>query len=588
MPRRKSRTSEQKIEIEIDYDFYQQINNKNENFDWNACGVRSSDFISNRWRNDDEPIEYENTTEINIATLDLHELKTLKAAVYSIHKDFVPRGAKTKINKYLSLQEGKIVRASGAEQMCFLMQSYIALEAARFWLVVEQANTDRFFLASSVDFTPACTDPRDYRPAYITIRLKFTSKGRESSTSIAFANSECRGKTPKELLNEEGYRAATAKECLRHDAEFERYVKFATQVGLQVKSVGTGISHSDYGSNEKNLGVNGNESILVIDVADDSDEDDSNMYNCERRHKNYPYLFQTLKAKATGLKILEMEDDDFDGEQERYVTMPVKPLIKCFDLRRHTHYSLHINHIEKYIYDKNLDEKLVIDDEVKELIGLLSRSQSSGFKDVVAGKTGGTTVLLAGPPGVGKTLTAEIFSEAVERPLYRVQCSQLGTDPDELEQKLLKVFRRAARWKAIILLDESDVYVAKRGDCLEKNAIVGVFLRVLEYQESVMFMTTNLPESVDDAIASRCIARIDYSIPKPKDLNKIWDILSTSAGMELDWTVRSQITAQFPHLSGRDVKNILKLIAARGQAIDLISVQQAAKFHPNRGNWNER
>jgi DNA polymerase III delta prime subunit len=425
------------------------------------------------------------------------------------------------------------------------------------------------------------------RPAYISIETQFTYHGGSKGKDFDFENKQCRGKTPEQLLRERGITLASKEECEAHDKQYARYCELAVQIGLQVTSVGIGKGE-DREHGTKNLGVNGQPSILVVDVEDDRDEDDSNMHDCEIRHDYLPYKLYEIRDRVRDNKVVDLENEDFEEEESRYIEAPVHPWINCFDLRRHARFEVHVNDLIEYVYDPNLDEKLVIDGEVKELIGLLSRSQDSKFKDVVAGKTGGTTVLLAGPPGVGKTLTAEIFSEAVEKPLYRVQCSQLGTDPDELEQKLLKVFRRAARWKAIILLDESDVYVAKRGDCLAKNAIVGVFLRVLEYQESVMFMTTNLPESVDDAIASRCIARIDYDIPKPEDLNKIWDILSANAGMELDWTVRSQITNEFPHLSGRDVKNILKLIAARNQPIDLASVKQAAKFHPNRGNWREQ
>ena len=559
------------------------INRHYPDFDWLTYGDFKADHFASTWM-DGSVSAYDCDQSINLASLDLPELRHLKEVIYKIDAKIVPRGIKSAINKFIAIQEGKVVRASGAEQMQYLMQNYIALNAERFWLVRKVSGQDRFYLSYRVDFYPKQESRDRYIPASIRIKIKYTRSAKEQDSSIDFVNNECRGKTPEELLREDGYRVATLEECQKHDAEYERYKQYATRVGHQITSVGIGISSKS----DKNLGVNGLASILVIDVADDSDEDDSNMHNCEIRHKTLPYLFQTLKAKVKGEIVVDEDDEDYELEEARYVEAPVHPIIKCFDLRRHTHFNLHINDIDSYIYDKELDQKLVIDSEVKELIGLLARSRDGKFKDVVAGKTGGTTVLLAGPPGVGKTLTAEIFSEAVEKPLYRVQCSQLGTDPDELEQKLLKVFRRAARWKAIILLDESDVYVAKRGDCLAKNAIVGVFLRVLEYQESVMFMTTNLPESVDDAIASRCIARIDYSIPTPEDLNKIWDVLSSNAGMELDWTVRSQITNEFPHLSGRDVKNILKLIAARNQPIDLASVKQAAKFHPNRGNWREQ
>lgn len=568
--------------IDLTYDMFCDINRHVPDFDWTNYGDFKTDHFASRWM-DDSIQAYDCDQSINLASLDLPELKILKEAIYKVDTKILPRGIKSAINKFIAIQEGKTVRASGAKQMQYLMQNYIALNAERFWLVKTVSGQDRFYLAHRVDFHPKVENRHGYDPAFITVRTDYTDQGSESSNNFTFGNGTCRGKTPEELLGESGYRVATREECERHDQEFDRYVSYATQVGHQITSTGIGIGRTD-----KNLVVNGQPSILVIDVKDDADEDDTNMHDCKVRHRTLPYLFQTLKARVSGNLVIDEDDEDYEQEETRYVTAPVHPLIKCFDLRRHVRFYLHINDIQSYVYDKNLDEKLVIDKEVKELIGLLARSQDSKFKDVVAGKTGGTTVLLAGPPGVGKTLTAEIFSEAVEKPLYRVQCSQLGTDPDELEQKLLKVFRRAARWKAIILLDESDVYVAKRGDCLAKNAIVGVFLRVLEYQESVMFMTTNLPESVDDAIASRCIARIDYGIPTPEDLNKIWDVLSSNAGMQLDWTVRSQITNAFPHLSGRDVKNILKLIAARNQPIDLASVKQAAKFHPNRGNWIEQ
>lgn len=572
------------MRLEISYENFLELDGELE-FDWDVYGLdRHMYERSKGW--DQDKVRPENTREINLINIDPNELEGLKTALFGMDSK-LPRGAKSVLTKYIAIQKGKIVRASGAKQMQFLMMNFIALQADRFWLKKTSNGQIYFYLVEYVRFHESFTSERRTRPAYIEIETQYTYGGSSKGTDFEFENNQCRGKTPEQLLAEVGLSVATKEECEAHDVQFKRYCELAVQIGRQVTSVGIGKGESRE-TGTKNLGVNGQASILVIDVADDRDEDDSNMYNCENRHEYLPHSLYEIRDRVRDNKLIDLDDEDFEEEQNRYIQSPVHPWIDCFDLRRHARFEVHVSDLKEYIYDPKLDEKLVIDKEVKELIGLLARSQDSKFKDVVAGKTGGTTVLLAGPPGVGKTLTAEIFSEAVEKPLYRVQCSQLGTDPDELEQKLLKVFRRAARWKAIILLDESDVYVAKRGDCLAKNAIVGVFLRVLEYQESVMFMTTNLPESVDDAIASRCIARIDYGIPTPEDLNKIWDVLSSNAGMQLDWTVRSQITNEFPHLSGRDVKNILKLIAARNQPIDLASVKQAAKFHPNRGNWREQ
>ena len=45
------------------------------------------------------------------------------------------------------------------------------------------------------------------------------------------------------------------------------------------------------------------------------------------------------------------------------------------------------------------------------------------------------------------------------------------------------------------------------------NAVVGVFLRVLEYFNGLLFLTTNRVDDIDEAIVSRCIALIRYHAP---------------------------------------------------------------------------
>ena len=63
--------------------------------------------------------------------------------------------------------------------------------------------------------------------------------------------------------------------------------------------------------------------------------------------------------------------------------------------------------------------------------------------DIVAGKSGGTTVLRARPAGVGKALTAEVYSEIIKRPLCRVHSGQLGLNVAVMETVLKEVLTRA-------------------------------------------------------------------------------------------------------------------------------------------------
>ena len=75
-------------------------------------------------------------------------------------------------------------------------------------------------------------------------------------------------------------------------------------------------------------------------------------------------------------------------------------------------------------------------EEQTDLIDILTAEMDMLMDDIVQGKSGGTTVLCAGPPGVGKTLTAEVYSEIIQRPLYRVHSGQLGLNVSTMETAL--------------------------------------------------------------------------------------------------------------------------------------------------------
>jgi len=120
------------------------------------------------------------------------------------------------------------------------------------------------------------------------------------------------------------------------------------------------------------------------------------------------------------------------------------------------------------------------------------------------------------PARRGKTLTAEVYAEIIRRPLYRVHSGQLGLNVAQMEQVLKDVLTRAQRWGAVMLIDEADVYIKRRNDDMAMNAVVGVFLRVLEYFNGLLFLTTNRIDDIDEAIVSRCIALIKYSMPSAR------------------------------------------------------------------------
>lgn len=81
---------------------------------------------------------------------------------------------------------------------------------------------------------------------------------------------------------------------------------------------------------------------------------------------------------------------------------------------------------------------------------------------------------------------------------------ELGTTAIEVETTLSAIFKLASHWKAILLLDEADVFVEQRETTgIHRNALVCVFLRMLEYYEGILFLTMNRVKTIDEAIASR-------------------------------------------------------------------------------------
>lgn len=106
--------------------------------------------------------------------------------------------------------------------------------------------------------------------------------------------------------------------------------------------------------------------------------------------------------------------------------------------------------------------------------------------DIIEGKGQGLVILLHGPPGVGKTLTAETIALTTGRPLLTVSVAEIGVTARDAEKSLTPVFADAARWGAVLLMDEADVFVEERTKgALERNALVSVLLRCLEYYKGM-------------------------------------------------------------------------------------------------------
>ncbi|KXT08310.1 hypothetical protein AC579_1790 [Pseudocercospora musae] len=159
--------------------------------------------------------------------------------------------------------------------------------------------------------------------------------------------------------------------------------------------------------------------------------------------------------------------------------------------------------------------------------GTVSRRADPQSFDIIEDKGKGLAILLHGAPGVGKTLTAETIALATGRPLLVVSVAEVGTAAAKAEGKLSAIFGDAARWGAIILMDEADVFLEAREktENPDRNALVSVLLRCLEYYEGIIILTTNRIRSFDVAVQSRMHLAIQYDDLQPEAKANIYRTL---------------------------------------------------------------
>ncbi|KAL5328167.1 hypothetical protein ACEPPN_001663 [Leptodophora sp. 'Broadleaf-Isolate-01'] len=176
---------------------------------------------------------------------------------------------------------------------------------------------------------------------------------------------------------------------------------------------------------------------------------------------------------------------------------------------------------------EDLFKNLVLLAEEKDLLLALAKShcdaKAKTFDDFVIGKGRGIVILLDGPPGIGKTLTAESVAEIIKAPLYTISAGELGSQSHNVEKRLSDILEMASIWNAVLLIDEADIFIEQRTPYeLDRNELVAIFLRHMEYFHGVMILTTNRVETMDVVFDSRVDIRLHY-LPLPaSSCRQIW------------------------------------------------------------------
>lgn len=248
-----------------------------------------------------------------------------------------------------------------------------------------------------------------------------------------------------------------------------------------------------------------------------------------------------LRVRVKGSRTFETNPKALDLRDEDLVLLPKRMF--AYALRERRFLPIDLNVLKPVRREPGVFENLRIQRDYKDVVrGLVmshfQRKQlerkyadvatEGPSQDLIQGKGRGLVVLLHGVPGVGKTATAEAVAMENRKPLFVITCGDLGLTPHAVESSLKNVFRLAHLWDCVLLLDEADVFLTQRSkQDMKRNALVSVFLRVLEYYNGLLFLTTNRVGTIDEAFKSRIHLSLYYP---PLDKTQTREIFRLNIG----------------------------------------------------------
>ncbi|ROV92945.1 hypothetical protein VSDG_06385 [Cytospora chrysosperma] len=188
-------------------------------------------------------------------------------------------------------------------------------------------------------------------------------------------------------------------------------------------------------------------------------------------------------------------------QHEHIILLPKRSF--AYTLRDRKFVVIDVNYLKPVIQEEGVFQRLKIMKDYKDIVrGLVSsnfqkkelerfftdKSMEVLGQDLIQGKGKGLVILLHGAPGVGKTATAEAVAMESNKPLFTITCGDLG-----------------------LVASDADVFLSQRSRYdIKRNSLVSVFLRVLEYYNGLLFLTTNRVGTIDEAFKSRIHMSLYY------------------------------------------------------------------------------
>ncbi|MBW2526985.1 MAG: AAA family ATPase [Deltaproteobacteria bacterium] len=208
----------------------------------------------------------------------------------------------------------------------------------------------------------------------------------------------------------------------------------------------------------------------------------------------------------------------------------------------------------------------------------LERRSAWGVDEVISyGK--GLVLLFSGPPGTGKTMLAHAVARELEKRLFCIDAGKLSAQGKSVECALDAVFREARLLDAVLFFDECEQIFLSRE---RGNGVMPMLLTRIEQFDGVAILATNMEHVLDEALARRIIAKIDFRPPSPKAREAIWRN-HVPASMPVAADVDFELLAESYELTGGTIKNavlaaVVQAVGRKGEAVTMADLEHGARL----------
>jgi MoxR-like ATPase len=233
-----------------------------------------------------------------------------------------------------------------------------------------------------------------------------------------------------------------------------------------------------------------------------------------------------------------------------------------------------------FVDDAPTTERPVLDASAASTLKSLLAERHAATRLLDAGLEPPKTLLLSGPPGVGKSMTARYLASELGLPLLTVELAALMSSfLGKTGQNLRQLLDHARQSPCVLLLDEFDAVAKRRDDETdigELKRLVNVLLLELERwpHTGLLVAATNHPQLLDPAVGRRFDIRLDLRLPDQTARVQILRDACDRAGLGLDDVLLPAVALALDGASGADLTQVVAR-AARGAIVNETPHEQA-------------